>query len=450
MRYLSINRISTFVMSIIMILMCATPAMAQNKIGGETDKVKAGFFQFDGYHNTADNGVRSGYGYDVLQKLAAYNEWDYEYVGYDKSWSEMQDMLEAGEIDILTSAQKTEERIAKFDFSDRAIGSSSTILTVKSGNSRYVAGDYKTYNGMRVGLLEDSSRNDSFSEFASNAGFTYTPVYFQNTADMQTALQEGKKIDAIVTSTLRTTTEEWILEKFDTSNFYVMVRKGNTHLLSEINYALNRLDEDSPGWKTALNNIYYAADSGDDIYFTTAERAFLQESQAQGTVFRAIVSPDRAPYSYFENGQAKGIIVEIFRSIADKIGIKYEIIKTSSREEYNEMLNNGSIDIRIDACFDYYDSESKGYKLTGPYLSTSISLITKKNFTGTIGSAAALKQADITRNYSDKLYSSNQVEYTESLQDCVAAVLSGKVDGTYAYRAYSDKSLRNWDRQPAL
>lgn len=443
MRDLIIKIISIFVMSMIIILMCTTPAMALNKINVKTEKVKVGFFQFDGYHNTADNGVRSGYGYDLLQKLAAYNEWDYEYIGYDKSWSEMQDMLESGEIDILTSAQKTEERIQKFDFSERAIGSSSTILTVKSGDFRYIAGDYKTYSGMRVGLLEDSSRNDSFSEFALNAGFTYTPIYFQNTTDMQKALQEGKDIDAIVTSTLRTTTDEWILEKFDTSDYYVMVRKGNTHLLSEINYALNRLDEDSPSWRTVLNNKYYAADSGDDIYFTTAERAFLQESDAQGTVFRAIVSPDRAPYSYFENGQAKGIIVEIFKNIAEQIGIKYEIIQTSSREEYNELLKNGSIDIRIDACFDYYDSESNGYKLTQPYLSTSISLITKKDFTGTVGSVAALKQADITRNYSDKLYSSNQVEYTESLQDCVNAVLSGKVDGTYAYTYAAQLAVQN-------
>ncbi|NLD19395.1 MAG: hypothetical protein GX663_04015 [Clostridiales bacterium] len=66
MRHLSIKRISTFVMSIIIILMCATPVMAQNKTSGQTDKVKAGFFQFKGYHITADNGVRSGYGYDVL------------------------------------------------------------------------------------------------------------------------------------------------------------------------------------------------------------------------------------------------------------------------------------------------------------------------------------------------------------------------------------------------
>ena len=62
-------------------------------------------------------------------------------------------MLENGQIDLLTSAQKTPEREEKFAFSDKAIGSSSAILTVKSGDTRYAAGDYATYSGMGTAPL---------------------------------------------------------------------------------------------------------------------------------------------------------------------------------------------------------------------------------------------------------------------------------------------------------
>lgn len=41
---------------------------------------------------------------------------DYEYVGYDQSWDDMQQMLEDGEIDMVTSARKTPDREEKFDF----------------------------------------------------------------------------------------------------------------------------------------------------------------------------------------------------------------------------------------------------------------------------------------------------------------------------------------------
>ncbi|NLA77104.1 MAG: transporter substrate-binding domain-containing protein, partial [Clostridiales bacterium] len=89
--------------------------------------VRVGFFAFDGYHMTDERGVRSGYGYEYMLEMAKYTDWVYDYKGYDASWADAQEMLENGEIDILTSAQKTDARLEKFDFSDAPIGISATI-----------------------------------------------------------------------------------------------------------------------------------------------------------------------------------------------------------------------------------------------------------------------------------------------------------------------------------
>ena len=61
-------------------------------------------------HVMDEEGNRSGYGYDFLRLMARYWDVDYEYVGYDKSWEDMQQMLEDGEIDMVTSARKTPDR----------------------------------------------------------------------------------------------------------------------------------------------------------------------------------------------------------------------------------------------------------------------------------------------------------------------------------------------------
>ena len=82
----------------------------------------------DGYHVMDEEGNRSGYGYDFLRLMARYWDVDYEYVGYDKSWDDMQQMLEDGEIDMVTSARKTPDREEKFDFS-RPIGTNYGMLT---------------------------------------------------------------------------------------------------------------------------------------------------------------------------------------------------------------------------------------------------------------------------------------------------------------------------------
>lgn len=59
--------------------------------------VRVGFFAFDGYHMVDEAGNRSGYGYDFLRLAARYINFDFEYIGYDKSWDEMQEMLKDGE-----------------------------------------------------------------------------------------------------------------------------------------------------------------------------------------------------------------------------------------------------------------------------------------------------------------------------------------------------------------
>ena len=64
----------------------------------------------------------------------------------------MQQMIEDGKIDMVTSARKTPDREEKFDFS-RSIGTNYGMLTVRSDNSTIVDGNYSTYNGMRVALL---------------------------------------------------------------------------------------------------------------------------------------------------------------------------------------------------------------------------------------------------------------------------------------------------------
>ena len=93
--------------------------------------IKVGFFEFPGYHEQDENGVRSGFGYDVLQELRPYTGWEYEYIGYEDGWSPMTDMLESGEIDLLSGIEKITENLEYFDFSRHPLGIACTILTFK-------------------------------------------------------------------------------------------------------------------------------------------------------------------------------------------------------------------------------------------------------------------------------------------------------------------------------
>ena len=71
---------------LILTALLSFPARAE---GAESqhEHVRVGFFAMDGYHMMDEDGNRSGYGYDFLRLMARYWDADYEYIGYDKSWS---------------------------------------------------------------------------------------------------------------------------------------------------------------------------------------------------------------------------------------------------------------------------------------------------------------------------------------------------------------------------
>lgn len=416
-------------------LFFSIPCAAASKYS-EPQPIRVGFFEFDGYHMVDENGCRSGYGHDYLMHLACYGNLSYEFVGYDKSLSEMVDMLANGEIDLLTSITKTDERLEKFDFSQYPIGNSSTIVSVKSGNSNYIAGDYSNWNGIRIGMLEDSSRNAGFDTFAIEKGFSYLPFYYDSTADLIEALNSGESIDAIVSSDLRALQDEWVIAGFDCLPFYITVQKGNTQLLNEINSAIEQLNVNEPGLENELWNTYYSVDSGDEIAFTDEELKFIQAMQ--GTSFKAIINPDRTPLSYLENGEYTGIIADLANEIIVRTGLNIEIADISTRQEYTSTVNNNDYDIRLDSWYDFSTAESYDCMLTAPYATDSISRIRLQSNNGPYETVAAVKGVDLTEIISRYIPDDYKVVYYDTVDDAVNAVKEGKQDIAYLYDRTAD------------
>lgn len=329
--------------------------------------IKVGYFAFDGYHEEDSDGIKSGYGYDFLQYMARYANVTYEYVGYGDSWEDMQQMLENEEIDLVTSARKTKKRCKKFAFSDKDIGYSSAILTVKSDNDNIRAGEYKTYDGMRVAMLRGNSRNTEFERFAGKHGFRYRPIYYETAEGLHLALMEGV-VNAALTSDLRMTRDEKCLERFGESPFYVITRKEDTDLMDLVNDALNQMDLKQTGWRQELRRKYYASSGSVSRYLTSDEKKYIRGLSKENRSLMVITRPDTAPYSFADgSGNAGGILPELFRKVMTNVGISCQIVVPDSLQTYKKMQGSGEAVICLDMTDGLSEAENAGYKLTDCY-----------------------------------------------------------------------------------
>ena len=363
--------------------------------------------------------------------MKLYSNWQYEYVGYDLGWADMQRMLAAGEIDMVISAVKTPERAEIYDFSDDTVSQSGACLMVKAGESPYVAGQYDSYNGMRIGFIENASQIAKTESFAKEKGFVYTPVYYKTSAELENAIATGTEVDAVVTSNMRIIAGTRRLELFAMQDVYAMVRKGNSELLSEINHALTQINLYNPTLFSSLYNKYYSVETGDAVFFSPDESEFIAECRSSDTPLRMAVIPELSPYSFYQGDEPAGILYDIASEIVRRTGVRVELVPTPSDEEYDRLVQSGGADIWLTALFDYNDAEAHGETLTTPYFSTDVSRITRNDANGEIRSVAVLNNGLIEKYYLPAMIQNERIVRYDSVAECLRAVLNRECDAVY-------------------
>ena len=410
-----------------MMLPLAVTAFAASVPKADTPDYKVAFYYFDCYNMQDADGKRYGYGYELMQNVAKYTQCTFSYVGYDKTAAECFDMLENGELDIYTAAKLTDERKKKFAVSKHPAITASTYMNVKISNTKVVAGDYSTYDGIKIGLLRRHTYNDKFIEFANEKGFRYEIVYYETPTELSKALIDDE-VDALVNSYFEMPNDERTVENFGDTPYYIMARKEDQALIDSIDHAIDRLNIETPNWRADLYQRYYGSQNANTEY-TDEEKALLEKMKAEKVVIRAAINPDRAPYSWFENGESKGIIADIFRATAEELGLDYEIVETDTRAEYEKLVKSGEIDIKTDIDCTFNNECEQNFKATESYLTSTVSVLYQRGFSGGI-SKLAVPQDNVTiRRIVNSMWRDAGIVQEESLYDCEADVLSGNVDG---------------------
>ena len=246
-------------------------------------------------------------------------------------------------------------------------------MNIKVGNERIVAGDYRTYNGIRVGFLRRHTYNGAFLDFVKEKGFDCDIIYYETPTELSNALVNDE-VDALVNSYIRIPEDEQTIENFGEMPYYIMARKEDRALIDRLDDAIDSMNVETPNWRTEFYNKYYGSEEN-NRELTEAEQTLLKKMQDGGESIRAVMNPDANPYSWYENGEACGIAADIFRATAEALELPYEIVPVASKEEYEALVEAGDVDIWMDMSGGDEDETGCRYRLTEPYLSTTVSVL---------------------------------------------------------------------------
>ncbi|MDE6835015.1 MAG: response regulator [Ruminococcus sp.] len=419
-------------------------------VGAQSDirTVRAGIFAFEGYHMKDDTGGLTGYGIEFLNMVSEYSHLNFQYVGYEKSWGDMLSMLENGEIDVVTSARRNAEREQLFSFS-YPIGRNNTVLSVRLDNTRLHSSDYKTYDGMVVGLISDSSQNESLVTFAEKRGFKYIAKEYADSDALTSALQSGE-VDAILSSDLRKSDNEKTLEVIEEDNFYAIVRKDDTELLDEINYAIEQMEINEGDWKNVLFYQYYGPVYSSDLIFTEREKEYINDVISGKKKITVTALGNREPYSYVQNGELKGILPDYFEYVMGLAGLPYEIVVPENKQNYYDMASTNSVDVvidRLNAVSTLEDAVYRGFT-TDTYMTTGVARVIRQDFVGDI-KKVAVSDSQSKSLIMQELHGDIEFMIYPTREEAMQAVLDHEADAAYVY-TYAAQLFINNDRTKSL
>lgn len=441
------KKVTALLTCILLTVICCCQVNAADVPRESTPEYKVAFYASDCYHMQDENGRRYGYGYDMMQGISKYMQCTFSYVGYDKSAKECEEMLRNGELDIYTAAKVTPEREEEFVFSIHPAITAKTCMNIKRGNDNVVAGDYSTYNGLRIGLLERHTYNERFIQFTRERGIDCEIIYYSTPTDLSNALIDGE-VDALVNSYIRTPEDEVVIEDFGETPYYFMARKEDSALIDKIDAAIDEMNVETPNWRSDLYNTYYGSQKS-NIKLTDRERALLKQMKDTNTKVRAVMNPDRAPYSWYENGQGYGIIADLFVMTAKKLELDYELVPVSSKEEYEELIASGDVDIWLDIDSYYEDENRHKYKMSPTYLTTTVSVLHRRGVTGKMNKIGVMDNNIAVKEIISSLWPEAEIIPMDTTDQSVEEIINGKID-CVLMMGYSAQKIARDDTQNRL
>ena len=410
-----------------MILSVHCRAAEKNNDEKQSQIVRIGSFE-DTFDYIDKNGVRRGYGYELLQALAGYTGWKFEYVKCD--WSNCFDKLENGEIDIMGDISYTDEREQRMLFSDEAMGEEKYILYADLSNMDLGMSDFKSMDGKRVCVLMDTEPEIMLTEWENKNGIHTEHVNVNNNDDVEKKLA-NHEIDAFVSLEESIWSEQGIssVTTIGKSGIYFAINKERSDIKTELDWAMRKLDQDSPFFKADLYKKYFTLEYSQIL--TGEEKSWVEE---HGNIRIGFLSNDPAVFSLDEKtGKFTGMLAEYVSYAKDCLGnqkLKFNIQEYNDYDEMIQALQEREIDMIFytgrNPCF----AEEKGYALTNTAWTYSLMAVTdEENFDEhNVYKVAVPKEKEALKQHIAFCYPQWELVDCDSLDDAADMILNEKAD----------------------
>lgn len=390
--------------------------------------VKVGINRLNNYISYDNAGNPEGYLIEYLEKISKYTGWEYEYVYFDNYMQEMES-IKNKTIDFALPIQENEEYKQYAYFSEYPIGIDISAIYVQIDDDRYYHDDYENFNGMKIAIIKEGNQNELLDEYAQRYNFSYIPIEYSTYDEVFQAL-EKKEVDAIALGGFNLREDYRNICQFSIKPLYISVVKEKEDLLESLNDALGKIETLDNGFDSDLYDKYFIDTNYEvPISLTRKEAEYIENSDEITVGF----IPSRAPFSYMDEKDIKGILPDVFEKVEEKSGLKFKYEMLEDGEKSIEYLESNPDAVVVGVTINNLVFTKDKYIVSDNVYTDNIGFVGKKGMEYNTDSNASYKLA-ISKGYTalgkylEAEFPNYELIYCNTTQECIDSVLSGKAD----------------------
>lgn len=399
-----------------------TPAFAADS-DQQVKTVRVGWLvNNEGFQEGTPGERLSGWGYEYLQTLSYYTKgWRYEYVS--GTFTELMDMLEAGEIDLMPNISYSEEREQKLLFSSNPEGTERYYIYAKPDRDDLAKGDPQTLQGLTIGCNSGVMQTIVGQQWLVDEGVTCTYKEIDTGSALFEALADDE-VDAVIMNDTISSPVASPMFYVGSSDYYFAVPKSRPDLMDDINAAMTSISRVNPRYNDEVKSSYSAQNSGSSS-LTGPEASWLK---ANGNTITLGYLVNQLPYcTQNDDGEMEGSLTSLATTLHDKFGITVKTVAFSSNEKMVEALSDGTIDAALPFFRDYWLAEQKGVAQSNSMGTVSLTAIHVSNdLDSDLKDIACTENAIINRFELESLFPDAAVTEYPNKDEALNALRVGK------------------------
>lgn len=373
----------------------------------------------EGFQDGTPGERLSGWGYEYLQTLSYYTPgWRYEYVS--GTFTELMDMLEAGEIDLMPNISYSEERAQKLLFSSNPEGTERYYIYAKPERDDLAKGDPQALQGLTIGCNPGAMQTFVGQQWLANEGIACTYREYDGNSVLFDALANNE-VDAIIMNDTTSSPSASPMFYIGSSDYFFAVPKSRPDLMDDINAAMTAIVRVNPRYIDEVKSNYSAQNSGSSS-LNSPERSWLKAND--NTITLGYIS-GKLPYCN-EDGKMEGSLASLATTLHDQFGITVKTVAFDSYKMMSKALSKGSIDVALPVYRDYWFAEQSGVVQSVSLGTISLTAIhTGSNLNKDLQNIACTKSSFVNKNALESLFPTATVTEHQSDDEAFDALRKG-------------------------